>query len=162
MEGEFNPERKWPRLVPTNSVMVSIHGDAGQAYGLIANVSISGACVVSGVHFPPGRQILLRVSFDPEGEPFTMAAEVIWTRDDSDSPYKTNFLHGVRFRIVEPKQQALLDSILTRPGFEAPVIPGIGQFESLMVELTDELDLVAKKTGQHFPDLQEAKNRPKS
>jgi hypothetical protein len=145
----YAPERKWPRLVPANAVMVSIYSNGDQAYGLISNISEMGACVVGGVHFEPGGKILLRISFDPEGEPFSTQAEVIWSRDESESEKKATFVHGLKFDMISDEQRNELHKILSRPDFKDPVIPGEAMpragIDKMMVDLNDEFDELAKK-----------------
>lgn len=121
----YTPERKWPRLVPANSIMVSIYVGIEQAYGLIANISEAGACVVSGIAFKPGSKVLLRIGFQPEDEPFTTEAKVIWSRGDSESKHNPTFYHGVEFDLASEEQRSGLKSVLTRPDFQNPVIPGM-------------------------------------
>jgi hypothetical protein len=146
----YQPERKWPRLVPANSVMVSIFLGAEQAYGLIANISGTGACVVSGVHFPPGNRVLLRIGFHPESDPFSTEADIVWSRDESEANHNPTFVHGARFAILSDEQRAELASFLSQPGFQAPIIPGKtasgnSGLDAMMVELNDDLDELGRK-----------------
>ncbi len=141
---QYRPERLWPRLVPAESVMVSIFGPGQKAWGLIANVSLAGACIVSGVEFRPGTEVLLRIGFDPD-DPFTSQAKIVWTRDESESNKKPTFVHGVKFLLVEEDQRRELKDILSRPGFVTPRIPGApsvegGGLDGMLVDLNDDLD----------------------
>lgn len=147
---KYHPERKWPRLVPADSVMVSIFLGAEQAYGLIANISEYGACVVSGVHFPPGSRVLLRIGFQPERDPFATEADVIWSRDESEASHNPTFVHGVKLCMLSAEQRSQLTSALSRPDFHAPVIPGksaadTGGLDAMMVDLNDDLDELGRK-----------------
>ena len=145
----YSPEYIWPRLVPANAVMVSIFSGTEQAYGLLANVSATGACVVSGVHFPSGCKVLLRIGFEPEGAPFSTEANVVWSRDESQSNRKPTFFHGVHFTMISDEQRSELIAILSGPNFHAPVIPGEPPTENglnaMMVDLNEELDQLGKK-----------------
>jgi len=152
---KYQPERKrkWPRLVPANAVMVSVFLGAEQAYGLIANISKFGACVVSGVHFPPGNRVLLRIGFEPEGDPFATEADVVWTRDESEASQNPTFVHGVKFCLLSAEQVSQLAAVLSRPHFRSPVIPGkatadAGGLDAMMVELNDDLDELGRKIGR--------------
>ena len=132
--------------------MVSIFLGAEQAYGLIANISGTGACVVSGIHFPPGSRVLLRIGFQTEGDPFGTEADVVWTRDESEADHNPTFVHGVKFSILSAEQRSQLASVLTRPGFQSPVIPGqaaddTGGLDAMMVDLNDDLDKLGRKIG---------------
>ncbi len=116
---KFSPERRqWPRFVPTGTISVSIFQKGAQTFGSIADVSEEGARVVAGVRFQPGAQVLLRICFDPQGDPFTTAAEVMWSREDSESEEKAMYLHGVKLHITEEEQRSQLRSILSRPDFQ--------------------------------------------
>lgn len=146
---KYRPERLWPRLVPTNSVMVSVFAGEAQAYGLIANISEAGSCVVSGVHFEPGTPVLLRIGFEFPDNPFTTEAKIIWSRDETEPGQKATFVHGVKFFLIA-EQRMQLRAILNRPGFKAPVIPGedpsgTGKFHAMMVDLNEDLDQLATK-----------------
>ncbi len=117
---KYRPERIWPRLIPTGSVMVSIYGpDGHQAYGVISNISEGGAQCVAGVLFESGSRVLLRIGFDPE-EPFSAQGEVVWCRDDSDAKHKS-FVPGA------PATATGLDTMMT--------------------DLSDELSKLGEKIG---------------
>jgi hypothetical protein len=144
----YSPERKWPRLVPDNAVMVSIYVGTEQAYGLLANISEAGACVVSGVDFESGRKVLLRIGFEDGREPFSSEAKVIWSRDESESEKKATFVLGLRFYLISDEQQLLLKEVLARPGFK-PVVPGKASMsdglDAMMMDLGEDLDELASK-----------------
>ncbi len=151
----YRPERLWPRLVPKGSIMVSLFaGTAEQAFGVIGNISGGGACVVSAVHFEPGQNVLLRIGFEPEGNPFSTQGEVVWSRDESEGDSRNTFIHGVRFLFNDEAHRKELRNILERPEFVPPVIPGMeepphGGLDAMMNDLSDELsDLGNKVQGQ--------------
>lgn len=148
----YYPERKWPRLIPENAVMVSVFQGGEQAYGLIANLSEAGACVVAGVHFEPGKNLLLRIGFDPEGTPFTTQAAVVWSRDESESAKKPTFVHGIKFVLISEEQRAELKNILSEPDFHAPVIPGMSSTSSgldeMMIDLNEDLNELGDRIFQ--------------
>lgn len=144
----YSPERKWPGLVPDNAVMVSVYAGTKQAYGLLANISEAGACVVSGVNFEPGNKVLLRVGFDTEDEPFSSEAKVIWSRDESESEKKTTYVIGLKFDMISEEQRVLLKKVLARPGFK-PVVPGkqgvSNELDAMMMDLSEDLDELGAK-----------------
>ena len=132
--------------------MVSIYAGLEQAYGLLSNISGEGACVVSGVHFQPNSTILLRISFDPEGEPFTTEARVIWSRDESESEKKATFVHGLKFHMISEELRGELEAILTKPDFNKPVVPGNASMRQglgdVMEDLSGDLDNLGTKLGE--------------
>jgi hypothetical protein len=105
--------------------MASIYAGTEQAYGLIANISQAGACLASGIAFKAGSKVLLRIGFDPEGEPFTTEARVVWSREGTENKQNPTYYHGVEFNLSTDEQGKELHLILSRPDFEAPIIPGI-------------------------------------
>ena len=142
---KYFPERVWPRLVPKGSLMVSVYGPSSeQAYGVLSDISEGGAQFVAGVHFEPGSRVLLRIGFDPD-QPLSAPAEIVWTRDESDAKHKSNFAHGVRFRLEDPEQRARLRAILMSPDFVAPVVPGAPREEGL--------DQVVRDLGEALVEL---------
>jgi hypothetical protein len=132
--------------------MVSIYAGLEQAYGLLSNISGEGACVVAGVHFEPNSTILLRISFDPEGEPFTTEARVIWSRDESESEKKATFVHGLKFSLISEEQRGELQAILSKPDFNKPVVPGNSSMRQglgdVMEDLSQDLDKLGGKLGE--------------
>ncbi len=152
----YRPERQWPRLIPAKSVMVSIFSGSDQAFGLLADVSEMGACIVSGVHFEPGGSILVRIESEAEGKPFTSQAKVIWSRDES-KPNKPEFVCGVQFTNVIEEQRAELKAVLNHPEFQKPVVPGkpepeSGELDEIMVDLDEDLEgLGLKVQGDKDP-----------
>jgi hypothetical protein len=121
-----------------------------QAYGLLANISEAGACVVSGIDFEPGSKVLLRMGFDANAEPFSTEAKVVWSRDESESEKKATFVLGLRFDMISEEQMALLKEVLARPGFKlhVPGKPAVGDgFDSMMMDLGDDLDQLGSKVG---------------
>ena len=114
---KYLANRQFPRLVPQDSIPVSIHdGEHGQTFGLITNLSEGGSSFDSGVAYTAGSKILLRISFDREAEPFVAEATVAWSRE-ADGKSK-GFVHGVRFTILEEEQLQLLRVTLQRPEFQ--------------------------------------------
>ena len=119
---KYLANRQFPRLVPQNSIPVSIHdGEHGQTFGLITNVSEGGASFASGVAYSPGAKILLRISFDRDAEPFVTEAAVAWSREEDGN--KKGFVHGVKFSILEEEQIKQLHVTLQRPEFQVVFRP---------------------------------------
>lgn len=108
--------------------------------------------MVSGVHFEPNNTILLRISFDPEGEPFTTEASVIWSRDESESEKKATFVHGLKFNLISEEQRREIEAILTKPDFKKPVVPGNRSMRQglgdLMEDLSEDLGNLGNNLGE--------------
>ena len=121
---KYLANRKFPRLVPKNSIPVAIHdAQHGQAFGLITDISEAGCSFDTGVSYAAGSTILLRISFDPEAEPFVTEANVVWSQQQEGS--KSAFVHGARFSRLEKEQLKTLYAILQRPEFQVVFRPSI-------------------------------------
>lgn len=131
--------------------MVSMYRSSGtQAYGVIVDVSCSGAQVITGAQFDSG-PVLLRIGFDPEA-PFATPAEIVWVRDDSDEKHKSSWVYGVRFCFTDDEQKARLLAIIDRPDFEQPVIPGQSPQRSGLDQMMNDLGEELGALGEHMRD----------
>ncbi len=109
---KYNPERFWPRHVPQNAITGSIYNrKLGHAYGLITNVSESGACFDTGVDFEPGTSVLLRIRFSSEGDPFVTEGEIVWRREKANL-YMSRFILGAKFSLISDEQRSALRTAL--------------------------------------------------
>jgi PilZ domain len=132
--------------------MVSVYGPRSeQAYGVLSDISVGGAQFLAGVLFEPGSRVLLRIGFNPD-EPFSTPADIIWIHDESDAEHKSNYIHGVRFRIEDPDQRARLEAILMSPDFAAPVVPGkprpMAGLDTMVRELSEELSSLGERIDE--------------
>ncbi|MGH9462305.1 MAG: PilZ domain-containing protein [Vicinamibacteria bacterium] len=138
---KYLANRQFPRLVPQNSIPVSIHdGEHGQAFALITNLSEGGASFASGVSYRSGSKILLRISFDRDAEPFVTEGTVAWSREEEGK--KKGFVHGVKFSILEEEQVKQLRTTLQRPEFKVVFrphreFPRLVPRESIEVSIAD-------------------------
>ena len=85
-------ERRSPRIVPPAPITVAIEEDEGPlvAYGVIADISGSGACVWTDAHLAIGTNLRFRISFAHPPEVHEMAGAVVWVRDDRNRRTLTN------------------------------------------------------------------------
>ena len=121
---KYLANRKFPQLVPQNSIPVAIHdGQHGQAFGLITDISEAGCSFDTGVSYAAGSTILLRISFDREVEPFVTEAKVAWNQQQEGST--SGFVHGARFSRLEEEQLKTLYAILQRPEFQVDFRPSM-------------------------------------
>ena len=119
---KYLANRKFPRLVPQNSIPVAIHdGQHGQAFALITDISEAGCSFDTGVSYAAGSTVLLRISFDREVEPFVTEANVMWSTQREAR--KSGFVHGVKFSRLEKEQLRTLHAILQRPEFQVAFRP---------------------------------------
>ena len=139
---KYLANRKFPRLVPQNSIPVAIHeGQHGQAFGLITDISEAGCSFDTGVSYAAGSTMLLRISFDRDLEPFVTEAKVVWSKQQEGS--NSGFVHGVRFSRLEEEQLKTLYTILQRPEFGVVFRPS-----ALAGEESNEQTPLPTKTAQ--------------
>jgi hypothetical protein len=116
----FRPHREFPRLVPRESIVVSI-ADAPnrETPGAIINISEGGASFASNTYYALGSNVLLRIGFDPD-KPFVTEARIVWSREGDDSAPNMNssFLYGAKFALLEGQQRRMLQETLKRPEFK--------------------------------------------
>lgn len=123
---KYLADRKFPRLVPQNSIPVAIHdGQHGQAFGLITDISEAGCSFDTGVSYAAGSTILLRISFDRDVEPFVTEAKIVWSQQQEGST--SGFVHGARFSRLEEEQLKTLYAILRRPEFQIVLRPSMSE-----------------------------------
>ncbi len=139
------------RFAPRNSAMVAIHDDdAPFAYGVVTNISPSGACVVTTTSLPTGSTVFLRVSFYQQPEMLETRGRIVWSREDRmgnpiHEPMDAFLFHGVQFYGISTKQRSRLHQLLDSSEFQVVFVPGSGEFESLMNELSDDLKQLGAK-----------------
>ncbi len=152
LQGNSSSSRASRRFVPRNSAMVAIHDDdAPFAFGVVTNISPSGACVVTTTPLPTGSNVFLKVSFYRQPEMLETRARVIWSREDRlgnpiQEPKNAFLFHGVHFYSISTRQRSKLYQLLDSSEFQVVFAPGSGEFESLMNELSDDL----KRLGAKF------------
>ena len=136
---KYRPERYWPRLVPKNRTTVSIYDrELGHAYGLITNLSETGACVDTGVHFEPGTTVLLRIRFSSGAEPFVTEAEIVWGRGQGNPGTARSFLHGAKFSFTTDEQRFILKGVLNSVEFRAGSVDYPDASDKLMGDLNKD------------------------
>ena len=112
----FAPARRSARLVPTQSVTVAVldHGFPF-AYGVVTNISESGACVQTG-KVSTRRGIHMMLSFS-NGEMLEASGRAVWSK-----PLKADgsqALYGIEFTGLSEGKRETLRSILDSPAFTA-------------------------------------------
>jgi Tfp pilus assembly protein PilZ len=71
--------RRATRVVPPEPVTVTLENGQGPvAYGIVTNISETGACVRADIGFPVGEELLLRLNFAREPQPVSATGRVVW------------------------------------------------------------------------------------
>ena len=85
--------------MPPNPITVAIDDENSLpvGYGVIANVSESGACVWTDGALDPGARLSLRVSFAQPAEVHDVAAVVVWGDEGEDRSGNRMQRYGLRW-----------------------------------------------------------------
>jgi Tfp pilus assembly protein PilZ len=87
-------ERNVRRVVPAKPVTVAFENPKRPvAYGVVANISVRGGCVLTAASFDVGEEILLTLSFPRELETIETPGHIIWTREGPPGTVQ----YGLRF-----------------------------------------------------------------
>src|SRR5215468_5338690 len=79
MSESVTERRRTTRVVPTEPVTVTMENGKGPvAYGIVTNISETGACVRTDIPFTVGEELLLRLSFAREAQPLSATGRVVW------------------------------------------------------------------------------------
>jgi len=155
MNKRFDSPRTISRVAPKQSATAAVYRHRQQiAYGVITNVSVTGACIVTDNSLLAGSDVELKLSFYQEPRLFDLPARVVWNRlgGVADEGVAGMQLHGVRFTKVSALQRSELHSVLVTENFENIFKPMTSEFELLKSSLASELEEVAtqiqRTTGQ--------------
>jgi Tfp pilus assembly protein PilZ len=87
-------ERSAHRVVPAKPVTVALdHPKRALAYGVVANISECGSCVLTAAKFEVGEEVLLTLSFPREVQPIETPGRVVWTGQGPSGAVQ----YGLRF-----------------------------------------------------------------
>ncbi len=129
-------ERHSPRIVPPAPITVAIEEDDGPlvAYGVIADISGSGACVWTDAHLAVGSTLRFRISFAHPPEVHEMAGAIVWVRDDRDRRTQNNaFQCGIEWLGATQACRIRLRALAQRA--VPPAQPGRQPYEKAWVVL---------------------------
>jgi hypothetical protein len=106
VKAEGAERRRAARVVPPEPVTVTMENGNGVAYGIVANISETGACVRTDVAFTPGEELLVRLNFAREAQPVSATGRVVWA---SGPPREGNggLRHGVQWTYDGPHRVRL-------------------------------------------------------
>lgn len=149
MEGDIFLNRSNRRLTPRKPVTVAVEeGDAALAYGVITNISESGACVVTDTFIGQGRIVLLRMSFYRQSDLFEAQARIVWSEEEIKAMRSLSVavLQGVQFTGLSDGEQSRLRTLLDSPDFvPGAVVTVTPEFEDLVSTLRQDLHKLGSK-----------------
>jgi Tfp pilus assembly protein PilZ len=95
-------ERTAVRVTPRNAITVVIENQGLPfAYGVVANISEAGVCVWTNGRFKVGENLVLRLSFTREPQPFQASGVVIWGDAYPERGAGSDVRYGLQWGPVE-------------------------------------------------------------
>ncbi len=163
---QYGNPRTIGRKAPKHAATVAVFRDSQQlAYGVVTNLSVSGACIVTDSRLAPGSAVDLKLSFyrDPDlYDLFEIGARVVWNRRGGarEKGFEGLQLHGMRFNytacgstLSSAFQKSSLRSILNGEDFVHVFRPSATESDFLHDTLDGELDelfsKIQKITGEN-------------
>ena len=153
MEGELSqPNRSSRRLTPRKPVTVAFQdGETSLAYGVVTNISETGACVVTDSSVGQGRIVLLRMSFYRHADLFETQARIVWSGKERGTfaSLPSAVLQGVQFTQLTDRELGKLRQLLASPDFVAGEACSVTpEFEDLVSALRQDLGRLGTKLRQ--------------
>ncbi len=152
MEKHFDIPRTIRRIKPKHAATAAVFRDSQQlTYGVVTNLSVSGACIVTDSRLAPGSNVDLKLSFYRYPDLYEIGARVVWNRRGRarENGFEGLQLHGVRFNYGSTLWSALqkfrLDKILDGEDF---LDIYRDRQDALQQALSDELDELRKQEAQ--------------
>lgn len=149
MNEQYPTPRTVRRLTPRQSATAAVYrGDQQVGYGIVTNVSESGACVVTDSRHAPGTDLRIKLSFYQQPRLFETVARVVWSREanESEAAFSGLQVHGLRFTVTPTVERCRLLSILQdKDAFVIVFQPSVTEFDRLQSALATELDALGNK-----------------
>ena len=142
MDKRFDIPRGIRRMAPKHAATAAVFQDAHQlAYGVIRNVSATGACIVTDSRLPPGSDVNIKLSFFKEPELYEVSARVVWHRKGgaAEKGFAGLQLHGVQFTASSAIEKSRFHELLASEDFEDVYRPSSSEFEVMQSALSEEL-----------------------
>lgn len=99
------------RIVPRSPITVAIQdGGVPFAYGVVANISVAGACLWTDAGLDSGRSVNLRLSFPRGSQPIDAEGVVVWGEPGVGTGTRR---YGLRWTDQSAPRVARLDRIIT-------------------------------------------------
>jgi Tfp pilus assembly protein PilZ len=148
MDDRFDVPRTIRRMAPKHAATAAVFKDAQQlAYGVVTNVSVTGACIVTDSPLAPGSDVDLKLSFYQQPDLYEIGARVVWNRRGGarEKGFEGLQLHGVQFTLTSAMQRSRLHELLDNGGFDDVYRPSATEFDVLQSALASELDELGSK-----------------
>lgn len=148
MENRFDVPRRIRRMAPRHAATAAVFRDSEQlAYGVVTNVSVTGACIVTDSRLAPGSDVELKLSFYQQPDLYEIPARVVWTRRGGarEKGFEGLQLHGVEFSLSSALLRSRLHALLDSENFIGIYSPTATEFDVLQNALSGELAELGSK-----------------
>lgn len=152
MEKRFDNPRTVGRMAARHAATVAVFRNSQQlAFGVVTNLSVSGACIVTDNRLAPGSYVDLKLSLYRQPRLHEIGARVVWSRPGGarEKGFEDMLLHGVYFMRSSALQKSRLHTLLTNEDFVNVFRPSGTEFDFLQDALAGELDELGSIFGQH-------------
>jgi len=145
---KFDIPRTIGRMAPKHVARAAVFRDSQQlAFGVLTNLSATGACIVIDSPLGPGSNVDLKLSFYRQPCLYELAASVVWNRrgGPGENGYEGLQLHGVRFMLSSALQKSRLHALLAGENFVDVFRPSVTEFDLFLNALAGELEELGSK-----------------
>jgi len=151
MDKNFDTSQAIRRIAPRHAATAVVYRDFQQpVYGVVSNLSLTGACIVSDNQLTPGNHVGLKLSFYRHSDLFETRARVVWNRRGGarEKGFEGLQLSGVQFTLSSTLQKSLLSTILDGEDFVDVFRLSATEFDALQKALSVELDELGRQDLQ--------------
>ncbi len=155
MDERFDVPRAIRRMAPKNAATAAVFRESQQlAYGVVTNVSVTGACIVTDSRLSPGSNVDLKLSFYHQPDLYEVGARVVWNRRGGarEKGFEGLQLHGVHFTLASAVLKSRLHALLGSEEFVDVYRPSATEFDVLQNALSGELDELGSKIDETTGD----------
>ena len=148
MDKRFDVPRTIRRMEPKHAATAVVFRDSEQlAYGVVTNLSVTGACIVTDSRLEPGSNVSLKLSLYQQPSLYELAARVVWNRRGGarEKGFEGLQLHGLQFTLASALQKSRLHALLDGEDFADVFRPSATEFDVLQNALSSELDELGSK-----------------
>ena len=154
MATQFDKLRTIGRVAPKTPATAAVFQDGQKlAYGVVINMSVTGACIVTDHRLVEGHDMTLKLSLYKQAELFEIPARIVWVRKGGARELGAEGLqlHGVKFTESSATLKARLHNVLGGDAFVDVFSPST-ELDVLQSELAVELKNLGAKMNQTTGD----------
>ncbi len=148
MEKRFDIPRTIGRKAPKHAATVAVFSNSQRlAFGVVTNLSVTGACIVTASRLAPRIDVELKLSLYRQPRVHEIGARIVWSRSGGarEKVFEGLQLHGVRFTLSSALQKSRLYALLDDERFVHVFRPSATDFDFLRDALAGELDELGSK-----------------